>query len=110
MNSDLPPPFNAYRGNDPFLFVSYAHEDKGLVYPVIKDLNKKRVRIWYDEGIPASSNWIESIADKILNCNCFLVFITPEALKSQVVCDEINYAKRKGCLLYILKIPSFPEN
>jgi len=102
MVSEIEPPFNAYEGDEPYLFVSYSHSDKGLVYPIIEDLYKKGVRIWYDEGIPAASNWIEQIADTIIDCNCFLVFITRRALKSEHVRDEISYAKRKKKKMFVI--------
>ncbi len=28
-------PFPAYRGDEPYVFVCYAHEDEGVVYPEI---------------------------------------------------------------------------
>ena len=29
-------PYPAYRGNEPYVFVSYAHKDKDIVFPEIK--------------------------------------------------------------------------
>jgi len=102
MKSELQPPFKAYLGDEPYLFASYAHADKELVYPIIEKLYKKKARIWYDEGIPASSNWIEEIAEKIINCTCFLVFFTPRSLNSKHVRDEINFAIRKDKKMLIV--------
>jgi parallel beta-helix repeat protein len=90
---EITPPFEAYVGDEPYLFVSYAHANKKQVYPILNDLYESGVRIWYDEGIPAASNWIEQIADTILESKYFLVFITPHALKSENVRDEIHFAK-----------------
>ena len=30
INNELTPPFEAYRGDDPYIFVSYAHRDSNL--------------------------------------------------------------------------------
>lgn len=102
MNSELQPPFDAYLGDEPYLFVSYAHVDKISVYSIIEGLYQRKARIWYDEGIQASSNWMGEIADKIEKCNCFLIFITPKALQSDTVQKEINYAIRKKKRMFII--------
>lgn len=44
-------PFPAYKGNQPYVFVSYAHDDAELVYPEIHRLREAGFNIWYDEGI-----------------------------------------------------------
>lgn len=89
-------PFKAYLGDDPYVFVSYAHADKLEVYPIIDYLNKMGIKIWYDEGIPVSENWIESIAEKLLQCSAFLVFISPHIIDSEYVRKEISYALKKN--------------
>ena len=85
-------PFRAYSGKEPYIFVSYAHADKDIVYPEMFWMNEKGFHIWYDEGIPPASEWPAEIANALLNCNIFLVFITPNAIESKNVRDEINYA------------------
>jgi len=40
------PPFEAYGGKDPYLFVSYSHKDSALVYPEIERLHQLGFRIW----------------------------------------------------------------
>ncbi len=44
-------PFPAYEGSEPYIFVSYSHEDAAAVYPEIEWLRQQGVNIWYDEGI-----------------------------------------------------------
>ncbi len=97
-------PFEAYQGSDPYIFVSYAHKDKDVVYKEIKRLYKEGHRIWYDEGIQPANEWPEEIAVAINNCSIFLVFISPQALDSKNVRNEINYAlsrNRKFIAVYI---------
>ncbi|MHA1728634.1 MAG: toll/interleukin-1 receptor domain-containing protein [Promethearchaeota archaeon] len=83
--------FKAYQGGEPFLFVSYSHIDKVQVYPIIKELNRDGFNIWFDEGIPISENWKESIAENIDRCIAFLVFITPNIIDSDYVRKEISF-------------------
>ena len=88
-------PFDAYLGDEPFVFASYAHTDKLDVYPILDYLNNMNIKIWYDEGIAVSENWKRSIALNLERCKTFLVFITPQILKSEYVKKEISFALKK---------------
>ena len=46
----------AYSGDEPYLFISYAHKDSERVLPVILSLQEKGFRVWYDEGIEVGSH------------------------------------------------------
>ena len=92
VRTDLVLPFEAYSGNEPYIFVCYAHKDSNLVYQEIKELHNAGFRIWYDEGIGVSSEWPEEIARAVLGCSIFLVFISPEATASVNCRNEINLA------------------
>jgi len=88
-------PFSAYdykQEGDPYLFVSYAHADSAQVFPYIERLYKDRFRIWYDEGIGFSLNWIREIAIALKGAKMMLLFISPAAVKSKNVARELNYA------------------
>jgi hypothetical protein len=85
-------PFTAYTGGEPFIFASYAHLDKAIVYPELRRLHDAGYRIWYDQGIKPSSEWMEDIAQALDQCTFFLVFMSPEAAASKYVMREINYA------------------
>jgi hypothetical protein len=88
----IEPPFEAYMGKEPFLFVSYTHKDKSEVYPIIEKLNSNGINIWYDEGIPLSTDWCNTLAEKILDCKIFLSFISPHVNESDNTQDEIQFA------------------
>ncbi len=104
-------PFEAYEGDEPFVFVSYSHTDKLQVYPIIDYLNKIGLNIWYDEGIPISENWKRSIVENLDKCNAFLVFVTPHIIDSEYVRKEINYAMkmRKPFFTIYLKETELPH-
>ena len=89
-------PFSAYAGTEPYAFVSYAHADSDVVYPIIGELHDRGALIWYDEGIGAGTVWSQSIADRILNCSKFMLFLTPDAARSHHVRQEINFANSKN--------------
>ncbi|MHA1729724.1 MAG: toll/interleukin-1 receptor domain-containing protein [Promethearchaeota archaeon] len=103
-------PFKAYKGDNPFIFVSYAHSDKLQTYPIMDYLNKSGFNIWYDEGISVSEDWKRSIVTNIENCKAFLVFITPHIIDSEYVRKEISYAlsKKKPFYSVYLKDTTLP--
>lgn len=48
--------------------------------------------IWYDEGIEASNEWPEEIANTVIGCTAFLVFVSPRSTASVNCRNEINLA------------------
>lgn len=92
MDVTISAPFRAYKGSKPFIFVSYAHLNSAEVFKHISILNSITYRIWYDEGIDPGSEWPEEIARAIDGCACFMVFLSPEAVASENVRKEINFA------------------
>ena len=93
---DLIPPFEAYQGEEPYIFISYAHKDSEVVYTEISDLNENGFNIWYDDGIEASNEWPEEIAKAVIGCSLFLVFISPRSTASVNCRNEINLALNEG--------------
>ena len=69
---DVPEPFESYTGEDPYIFVSYARLDKAFVYNTLQILHDAKVNVWYDEGIPPSTEWVEEIAQAIKKSSLFV--------------------------------------
>jgi len=88
----LPLPCEAYVGNEGYAFVSYAHRDSRLVYPELRALDGRGVRIWYDEGIDPGNEWPDEVARALHGASVFLVFVSQSAVESQNVRNEINFA------------------
>jgi hypothetical protein len=61
---NLPAPFEAHNGDEPFIFVSYSHSDKSIVYPEITELHN-HYWIWYNEGIDPGNEWPDEVADAL---------------------------------------------
>ncbi len=89
-------PFAAYKGDEPYVFVCYAHEDADIIYPEIKALHDKGVNIWYDEGISAGRVWREEIARAIRGSVQFIFYISRTSLTSEHCNREIHFALDKG--------------
>ena len=93
----MQPPFSAYQGNEPYMFVCYSHEDRELVYPEIARLHAAGFHVWYDEGIAPGSEWSETLARQIKRCGTFLYFVTPNSVASEHCRREINFALEQPC-------------
>ena len=61
----------AYKGNQPYIFISYAHKDSDSVLPIIARLQKEGYRVWYDEEIVAGSNWDVYISEHLDHSSTF---------------------------------------
>ncbi len=81
-----------FREGEPFVFVSYAHEDADKVFPEMEALSAAGFNIWYDEGISPGASWRDEVAHAIEDCKTFLFFITNNSLNSQHCLQEINFA------------------
>ena len=102
----------AYVGHKPHVFISYAHKDSDRVYPIIEGLQKRGVRVWYDEGLEVGGRWSEVIADNILKCDCMICFLSENFIASENCKNEIHMAtdERKGPLIiYLDRVELPPE-
>lgn len=82
----------SYEGNEPFLFVSYAHKDSAIVLPLVEGLQTRGFRVWYDERISDGVLWQRVIAEHLKKSRCVLAFVSQASLDSPNCRREINYA------------------
>ena len=88
--------FPAYQGDEPYVFISYAHGDAGVVYPELERLNALGFNVWYDEGIIPGSVWRDELAQRIENCGVFVLFVSGRACASDNCLKELNLALNSG--------------
>lgn len=86
---------NAYVGNEPFVFVSYAHSDKQIAESVINGLQRKMCRVFYDDGLTPGEPWNDELAEKVIKCECLVVLLTNNSASSKYVRTELNFAIAK---------------
>jgi TolB-like protein len=85
-------PFPAYRGEQPYIFVSYAHADAESVFPEMQTLRDQGFNVWYDEGIEPGSTWREEVALALTQSSLLLYFVTPNSVSSENCHQELNFA------------------
>ncbi len=93
MQKDVPV---AYKGDEPYIFISYAHKDTDVVLPIIERLQKDGYRVWYDEGIAPGSNWDVYISEHLDHSSNVLGFLSKSYIKSQNCRDELALTRKKG--------------
>jgi TolB-like protein/Tfp pilus assembly protein PilF len=89
-------PFSAYRGDEPYVFVCYGHEDSEFVFREIAWLNDYGINVWYDEGISPGHEWSDELARAIQGCTKVLYFVTPNSVASEHCRRELNFAQEEG--------------
>lgn len=87
--------FKPYEGDEPYIFISYAHADSAAVMEIIGDMHARGFHIWYDEGIEAGSEWTECIASHLASAELMLGFVTDSYIASDNCRREMNYAVQK---------------
>ena len=97
-------PFPAYQGNEPYIFVSYAHADASTAFPELRRLREHGFNVWYDEGINPGSNWTDDLASRVREAATVLYLVTPRSAASENCRNEIDYAidcGRRILLVYL---------
>ena len=69
-------PFPAYKGDDPYVFVCYAHDDEDVVYPEMAWLHEQGINL-YPNNDPtlAVPYWQSAIEDR---SELVLLFLVPQ--------------------------------
>ena len=93
--------FRPYDGKKPYIFVSYAHKNSEKVLEIINKLREELYLLWYDEGIPAGSDWPQNIADHMSGCDSVLMFLSKEFHESKNCLMEKTEAEKQGKRIYI---------
>lgn len=86
----------AYKGDQPYIFISYAHKDSETVLPIISRLQEDGYRVWYDEGIAPGSNWDVYISEHLDRSSNVLGFLSQSYIRSQNCKDELALTRLKG--------------
>lgn len=92
--------FEAYTGNEPYLFVSYSHRDTGVVYPILDALHDKKYRLWYDESCENGNDFRDELRHRIEKAEAVLLFVSHSSMESPFCGMEIIVARENQKRLY----------
>lgn len=82
------------------IFLSYSREDAGNFGSIFIDIWDNGHAVFIDvNSITIGDPWARSIEHNISNCDIFLVILTPDALRSNYVENEILQAQRENKII-----------
>lgn len=84
-----------YNGDQPYIFISYAHANSPAVMEVVQELHHRGFRIWYDDGIEVGSEWQENIAQHLADASLMIAFVSNAYMRSDNCRKEMHYAVSK---------------
>ncbi len=102
---------DCYEGDQPYVFVSYAHIDHDRVFPIVARLQKSGYRIWLDTNITPGSEWDSEIAQHLFGSSLVIAMLSRNYLNSENCKDELNTARDKNInqLLIYLEAVDLPS-
>jgi hypothetical protein len=78
-------------------FVSYSRSDSEFALRLAKDLRALGAEVWLDQlDIAAGTRWDSAIEAALRGSNRVLVLLSPKAVASQNVLDEMSFALEEG--------------
>ena len=78
-------------------FLSYSRTDEAFALRFAKDLRERGVSMWVDKlDIRPSEHWDRAIERAVHDCRGLVVILSPRAIASDNVADEISYAIDTG--------------
>ncbi len=98
--------FEAYTGDEPYLFVSYSHRDTKDVFPILDALYDRRYRLWYDESCENGNDFRDELRTRIKNCEAVVLFVSAASMASRFCGMEIIVAREYGKRLYPIFLDS----
>jgi len=79
-----------------YVFISYAHEDRAIVTPLVTLMRCTGARVFLDvASIPMGENWKQAIERAIRACDRMIVMWSAAAARSDWVVREITEAKNQ---------------
>ncbi|MGA1864313.1 MAG: AAA-like domain-containing protein [bacterium] len=78
------------------IFISYRHRepDEKLARFIAKSLGDRGHHIFIDIRMPVGTNWVNRIEDEIKAANFFIVLLSGESIRSEMVRQEVKLAHR----------------
>ena len=95
------------------IFISYSRKDTNIVDKIASALKRAGFNLWLDRGnIEGGDLWDDCIAQAIIDSDIFVVALSPNAVESKNVIDEIVFAcdEHKRIIPVYIKSVILPAN
>ena len=78
--------------NGPFVFVSYSHEDKEIVYDFILQLQAQHINVWFDVDLQYGIEWFEDVKKNVRKPQCAgaIFMVSKSSLLSEPCMKELK--------------------
>ena len=85
------------RSTAPVAFFSYSREDSAFVLRLAGDLKRAGASVWLDQlDIVPGQRWDNAIEEALAACPRMMVVLSPAAIHSTNVMDEVSFALEEG--------------
>lgn len=79
------------------IFISYSRRDQEFVTRLASDLHNRVAGVWFDQSaIQLGQKWHDEIVEGIRDCKAFILVLSPDAVESRYVREEVNKALELG--------------
>jgi hypothetical protein len=83
------------------IFISYSRRDQEFVIRLATDLDAQVAGVWFDQAaIQLGQKWHREIMDGIRECKAFILVLSPDAIKSRYVREEVHKALELGKTIF----------
>ncbi|MGB8981806.1 MAG: toll/interleukin-1 receptor domain-containing protein [Anaerolineales bacterium] len=83
------------------IFISYSRRDQEFVARLASDLDAQVAGVWFDQAtIQAGQKWHDEIMEGIRECKAFILVLSPDAMESRYVREEVNKALELGKTIF----------
>ena len=91
------------------IFFSYSSLDRERVRPIYQALSEQGFDIFWDQSVPAGTDWDRWIRQHLNDAKCAIVFWSVNSVASDNVRHEATVAKQRGKLVPVLLDPLTAE-
>lgn len=95
------------------VFISYARSTHDEAQQLAKTLREEGCDVWLDDALPAHRAYADVIEERLRTAKAIVVIWSPDAVKSQWVRAEADFARNAGTLVQLSidsAIPPLPFN
>lgn len=92
------------------IYISYNHKSRDYAERLFKGLKRRGIDTWYDGLINVGDNWGDAIRQNLEACDGVIIILTPEAVASPTIQNEIAHIKSLDKKVFPLLLENITEN